>query len=151
MAWEQVHVVNRESKTLGTGRERLGRGRRNHWRTLVLVGEDGKSLAISDQPQLATMIVGMLLVHEWPALQRRIENGENVSLSRLFVSKEGLEHKGNLVPWSRIHKAETTDHIVLDTTAGRINWPEINSRDDDDVLGYLMLQRAIEYYVLRER
>jgi len=141
MTWDQVNIVKRESRTIATGR--------NRWRTWELIGEDGKSLSYSDQPQLASMIVGMLLVHDWPPIQRRIENGEKVFLSRLVVSKEGLEYKGYLIPWSRIKKAEMTDHIQLDTTAGRINWPEINIRDKDDVMGYLMLRRVIEYYLLR--
>jgi hypothetical protein len=92
------------------------------------------------------MIVGMLLVHHWPAIQGHIENGEKVVLNRILVSKEGLEYKGYLIPWSRIKRADTADHIKLDTISGPINWPEINSHDDDDVLGYLMLRRAIEYY-----
>jgi hypothetical protein len=150
MSWEQVKIVKREVRTMGTGVERLGRGSRDQWRTLELVGDAGKSLTISEQPRLAAMIIGMLLVHDWPPLQGRIENGEKVPLCRMLVSKEGLEYKGNLVPWSRIHKAETTDHIKLDTTAGRINWPEINNRDQDDVLSYLMLRRVIDYYVHRE-
>jgi hypothetical protein len=150
MTWDQVKIVKRESRTIAANPQRLTQAGRNRWRTWALIGEDGKSLAISDQPRLAAMIVGMLLVHDWPPIQRRIENGEKVSLSRMLVSKEGLEYKGYLIPWSRINKAETTDHIKLYTISGRINWPEINNRDHDDVLGYLMLQRVIEYYLLRE-
>lgn len=151
MSWNQVKIVKRASRTVRPGSETSNQGGRRRWRTWELVGEDATSLTIEDQPRLAAMIVGMLLVYEWPLMYRRIENGEQVVLSRMFISKEGLEYKGNLVPWSRINQAETTDHIKLDTTAGRINWPEINIHDDDDVLGYLMLQRVIKYYVGRKR
>lgn len=150
MSWDQVKIVKRESRTIAIGRQRLNQVGRNRWRSLQLIDEDGKSLTISRQPRLAAMIAGMLLVHDWPPIQRRIEDGEKVSVCRLVVSKEGLEYKGYLIPWSRIKKAQTADHIILDTTAGRINWPEINIHDQDDVMGYLMLRRAIAYYVPRE-
>lgn len=150
MTWGQVKIVQRESRAIAIGRETSSQGGRNRWRTWQLIGEDGRSLTINDQPQLASMIVGMLLVHHWPAVQQRIENGEKVSLRGLLLSKEGLERKGYLIPWSRIDKAHTTDHIQLDTISGRINWPEINSHDNDDVLAYLMLRRVIAYYLLRE-
>jgi hypothetical protein len=150
MTWSLVTIVKRGSRKTGTGSETLNRSAKDRGQFLELFGEDGKSLTISDQPRLASMIVGMLLVHDWPPLQRRIENGEKISLSRLFVSIKGLEYKGRLIPWSRIKKAETKDHIKLDTISGKINWPEINIHDHNDALGYLMLQRVIEYYVHRE-
>jgi hypothetical protein len=150
MSWDQVKIVKRESRTIGISPGRLNQDGRNRWRSLQLFGEDGQSLTISNQPRLAAMIAGMLLVHDWPPIQRRIENGEKVSVYRLVVCKEGLEYKGYLIPWARIHKAEMTDHILLDTPAGRINWPEINIHDRDDVMGYLMLRRVIEYYMPRE-
>jgi hypothetical protein len=150
MSWDQVKIVRREARTIPISPQRLKQGGRNRWRSLQLVGENGQSLTISSQPRLAAMITGMLLVHDWPPIQRRIENGEKVSVYRLVVSKEGLEYKGYLIPWARIKKAEMTDHIILDTTAGRINWPEINIHDQDDVMGYLMLRRVIEYYMPRD-
>lgn len=150
MHWGRVKTVKREPRPISEGGELLNQSGRNRWRTWTLVAEDGQRLTISDQPRLASMVVGMILVYDWPALLGRIENGETIPLCGLLVSKEGLEYKGRLVPWSRIHKAKTKDHIQLDTTAGRIIWPEINNHDDQDVLSYLMLQRVIEYYILRK-
>ena len=146
VSWDEVKVVQRASRTIAVGREGSKEGGGRQWRIWKLISEDGNSFTISDQPRLASMIVGMLLVHHWPTIQGRIENGEKVALNRILVSKEGLEYKGYLIPWSRIKRADTADHIKLDTISGPINWPEINSHDDDDVLGYLMLRRAIEYY-----
>ena len=61
--WDQVKVVQRASRTVTIGREGSKERGGRQWRIWKLISEDGNSFTICDQPRLASMIVGMLLVH----------------------------------------------------------------------------------------
>lgn len=151
ISWDEVRQVRRASEQGNRGATAKRSARKNMKQSMYLIGPGGKNLTINDQPHLAGMILGMLKLHHWPIVKEQIDQGKKIYLGRVQVSHEGLEYKGRVVPWSMIHKANTTGHLRLDTVSGQINWPEINDQNDKDVLGYLLLQRVIEYYVGRVR